>query len=110
MEVSVPSSGLLIDPLRLANTHLNLLDPDADQVSLIRSYLRSATDFVEATRGIVLTDKTLVERQPTFPCVSFVTLLRWPVQSIVSIQYTDSDDARQTFASTDYRLADPRRS
>lgn len=90
------------EPVTLPNAkaHLRVLGGDED--TLIRDLLKSAREQFEDRTGRVLMTQTWEQLYDWFP--NTIHLLRSPVQSIVKIEYIDTEGATQTLATSEYVL------
>lgn len=86
------------------------VDTTADD-DLITSLIAATREHIEAMTGLALFTQTVQEKLNWWPEFDSVTnpfqafnLLRYPVQSITSITYLDSDGNSQTFAAENYVL------
>jgi len=99
---SEPAS-LAVD-LTLAKKQVEIAESDTTHDAQITTIIKRATGFVERwTRRALITQTwrlTLDEIHERIP------LPRPPAASIVSVQYRDSNDAWQTFSSSEYTLLD----
>ena len=96
-----------VEPITLAQAQLHLrLDLEAGQHpddSLVSALITVARQDAENYTGLALTQQTFVAYYDEFP-TDDLDLGIWPVRSITSVQYVDSDGNTQTFSSTAYRL------
>ncbi len=88
--------------LNQAKAHLRV-DGDADD-ELIFGLISSARAFAEETTGRALISQTWVQKLDAWP-EGKVELSRPPVQSIVSIEYLDTEGDLQTMDSADYEIS-----
>lgn len=86
--------------LELAKSHLNVYHSDDD--ILIWSYISAARDAAENYTQRSFYTQTFVQTGRNWPKCEALKLMRSPVQSVISIQYYDSDNSLQTLASTEY--------
>jgi uncharacterized phiE125 gp8 family phage protein len=86
------------------------VDSTADD-SLITALIAATREHIESSTGLALFTQTITETLDSWPLYEEVSnpfqafnLLRYPVQSISSIAYTDSSGDSQTLASSKYVL------
>jgi uncharacterized phiE125 gp8 family phage protein len=91
------------EPITLdqAKAHLRV-DGNAEDDD-IGSAIVEAREAIEDYTGLVLTPRTVVEAFDRFAPV--LALKSWPVTSITSLGYLDTDGAAQTAATNTYRIA-----
>jgi uncharacterized phiE125 gp8 family phage protein len=108
------SAAPSVEPIDLpaAKAHLRVLFNDED--ALIQNIITTARDYVERMTGTSLATQTWQlyldrwprqDRQEYWPWSAqpgAILLPRFPLQSVTSIQYTDSTGATNTVASTNY--------
>lgn len=76
-----------------------------DDWELIEAYIRAARASVENYINATVSPKTLEIALPSFAaCAGAISLPLGPVQSVVSVTYTDADGAQQTLDTADYVL------
>lgn len=105
------TTGPTSEPIEVAEAKTWLkVDTSADD-SLITSLIAATREHIESTTGLALFTQTIQEKLDGWPYYDDVTnpfqvfhLLRYPVQSISSITYTDSDGSSQTLNSSIYTL------
>lgn len=84
-----------------ARAHLRLVDDSED--ALVESYIRAAREWVENYTGLVLVQREFVEHRDCFG--RFIELYRHPiVPDSVSISYTDTSGASQSYAEPVYSI------
>lgn len=83
--------------------HLRLLNTDGDTKQELEAMIKAATFYIERQNSIALITQTWQYLLDGFKTREIV-LPVWPVLSITSIQYYDTDNAQQTFSSANYRL------
>lgn len=96
-----------MDPVSLSDVkaHLNVSHNDDD--SLLTSYLKAATNFVEQRTNRCFVHQTRVCKMRTFADTRYVHgrriyLPRSPLSSVTSISYIASDGTTTTLPSSDY--------
>lgn len=72
-----------------------------DWDDLITRQIKTARQYVEDYIGGCLITQTIQEYFDEFPC-NYLELARFPIISIISVTYTDSDGDTQTWAATNY--------
>lgn len=91
-----------------AKRQIRVLDNDSD--SELQELILHATSRVENITGIPL---STCQYEQTFdrwsPFGDAMRLTKWPVQSLDSIQYIDTNGTTQTLATTQYKFSDYRR-
>lgn len=93
-------------PVSLPEVKANARVDESAEDALILSYVAAAVDYLDGPRGILgraLLTQTWEAKLSDFSLPIWLPL--YPVQSISSIQYYDEDNALQTWASSNYRLA-----
>ena len=73
-----------------------------DEHELLRQYLVTAREMVEAESGLTLVRKSIRERLMAWPCRPLLMLSLYPVITIDSVQYVDKNGATQTLDSSLY--------
>lgn len=104
--VVVEAPGPIVD-IDLVRAHLRLTEADADQDSLILSYIAAAQSSIDGPLGWLgqsLGTQKLEVRDSTFSAIC--RLPYGPVQQIDSIVYVDPQGVEQTVAEADYQLSD----
>jgi len=96
--VQVTPSNALPVSLSDARLQCSLLDDRHDD--LLLSYILAAAAYVEGYTRARLATQTVRFTGGSFP----VRLPIYPVQSITTVQYFDSDNASQTLTSADYYI------
>lgn len=90
--------------LTAVKKHLRREDSTAEDEN-IQTYLDAACAYVEAHTGYALSQSSYVQIQRFWNnSLENCELLRYPVNSITSIKYYDTDGTEQTIPSTSYRL------
>lgn len=91
------------EPVTLAEAKAQLNIPSAitDWDTLITLQIEAARIYVEQFSSQHLITQTVQEYFSDFPC-KWLELSRYPIASITSVKYTDSDHAQQTWADTNY--------
>lgn len=100
------------EPITLAEARLHLkLDANNDSPpthpddDLVSALITAAREHVEEWLGIALVKRTIKEQFDDFPSGGEnIVLHRYPVQSVTSITYTDTDGNAQTWASSNYSV------
>jgi uncharacterized phiE125 gp8 family phage protein len=89
--------------LHEAKAYLNYFEPDQDAV--IAGLIRSAVDYVEGHSGLRLVTQTWAW-STVLPCFwsGYLRLPLGPVQSVVSISYTDTAGDQQVLSPATYSL------
>lgn len=82
------------------------VDTDTDD-TLITSLIKGARQYVEAYMGVALITQTIEEKWDAIPpsingAPASLLLTVYPVQSVTSVAYVDSDGDAQTWASSNY--------
>lgn len=86
------------------NSRIDTTDDDTRLTELIRA----ATAYIEKHTDTGLITQTLSWKMDKFPaCSKWLYLPSWPVQSIVSVSYTDSNNAAQTISPSTIALRNP---
>jgi uncharacterized phiE125 gp8 family phage protein len=93
-------TGPTTEPVSLTEAKAWLRVDTSDQDTMISDIIAGARDYCEKYTGRALVTQTLAARWDAFPEV--IKLPRFPVASVTSIQYVDSDGTTQTLASTEY--------
>lgn len=94
-------------PVSLAEAKAYLRLDASDEDDLLTSLVQAATDRLERRDGILgrpLVTQTWSLVYPVAPIGDLLELPMPEVQSVSSITYYDTDNASQTFSSSDYRL------
>lgn len=83
-----------------------VLGNETDRDTTIRNLIISARDWIEDACRTCLTATVVEQKFQCFPYGQWgrLELCREPVRSITSIEYTDDDEASQTWASTNWKL------
>jgi uncharacterized phiE125 gp8 family phage protein len=90
------------EPVSLAEVKLHLrVDDDADD-TLIGALVTAAREVVEAISGRALVTQTLEMVQDGWPIIRYIRIPRPPLQSVVSIKYTDSSGTEHTLDEAVY--------
>jgi len=97
--VSTPPAQEPIDT-SLVKAHLNLVRDDEEDY--LTHLIKCAREHTETYINRALLTQTLKLVRDDFPNNRVIELERSPVQSVTSVQYTDSDGNEQTFADTNY--------
>ena len=98
--ISTPSSTLAV-PVEDVKTHLRI-DSYSDHDNLIRSYIKASSKTIEQRANLMLTAQTWVLYLDSTEVEENIYFYKWPVTSISSIKYYDSDNAQQTMAASNY--------
>lgn len=96
------TSGPAEEPLSTTEAKLHLRVEVSDDDTLIASIINAARVAIENYTGLKLVTQTIVEYFDTFPQSGPLNLSFYPVQSLTSITYTDTDGATQTWSSALY--------
>lgn len=96
--VSVAPSS---EPLLLAEAKAHLRVDHSDEDDLITALIVAARIAIENYLDQKLITQTIIEYFDAFP-TTVIPLTFWPVASITSIQYLDSDGTEQTWGSANY--------
>ena len=91
-----------VEPVSLAEAKAHLRVDFADEDALISALIVAARRMVENFIRCRLITQTVTITVDGFGTGIGVPL--WPVQSITSVKYDDTDNAEQTMAATDYQL------
>lgn len=98
------TSGPAEEPLSTTEAKLHLRVEVSDDDTLIASIIKAARVAIENYTGLKLVTQTIVEYFDAFPQSGPLNLSFYPVQSLTSITYTDTDGATQTWSNTLYDL------
>lgn len=98
----IVTSGPATEPLTLAEAKLHLRVETTEDDTLITSIIKAARVAIENYLDQKLVTQTVAEYFDTFPLSGALGLSFWPVASITSITYTDTDGATQTWAGANY--------
>jgi uncharacterized phiE125 gp8 family phage protein len=93
------------EPLSLAEAKSQIrVDQDFnDDDAYIQILIGAAREFCESRKGYSFAEQTLEYSLPYFPGCDAIELPRaTPLQSIVSVKYTDSDNVEATWDAADY--------
>lgn len=114
-------------PVSTAELKTQLRIDFADDDALLDRYIEAATDYVQIRSKHQLIDATFeytidgfpgstlfngttaVKASPTSPLSTTIQLPKYPVQSITSIKYIDTDGNEQTLSSSLYQLDETHR-
>ena len=94
------TTGPTAEPITNAEAKDHLRVDAATEDNLIETLITVAREQFELETGRVLMTQTWEQLFDYFPAE--ITLLRFPVQSITSIKYLDTDGTEQTLATTEY--------
>ncbi|QUT04838.1 head-tail connector protein [Sphingobium phenoxybenzoativorans] len=86
------------EPLSLQQAKAHLRVDGDDEDDLISSCIVEARGWVEDYTGLILTSRAIVESVSAFDA----RLRAWPITTLETISYTDTDGLSQTLASADY--------
>lgn len=100
-------SGPAVEPLTMEEVLLHLRLDDWTEGYPVYRFLQAARQHYEDVSGWVLINQTFDEFLSNWPCANYIELHRYPLSSITSIKYFDSDGVEQTMPTTDY-VADTR--
>lgn len=93
-----------VEPLTTAEAKAHLRVDISDEDTLIDAYVAAARSFYEAAIWRSLVTQTLAVRLTQWPYCEYIQLPRPPIQSIISVVYTDSDGASNTMSASDYTV------
>jgi len=99
----VVTSAPATEPLTLDEAKAHLRVDHSDEDDLITSIIAAARVTVENYLQQKLITQTVVEYFDEFPADGIV-LTFWPVQSVTSITYTDTDGDTQTWDAAEYKV------
>ncbi len=99
----VVTSAPAAEPLSPTEAKAHLRVDTSDDDTLIGSLITAARVMVENYLDQKLVTQTLTEYFDAFPLNGVIELGFWPVQSITSIGYTDTDGTAQTWAGANYQ-------
>ncbi len=99
-----PPVPRLVEPLGLEELRLYLrIDADdRSQDMVIEDLQRSAREYAERWLGAQLITQRWIMTLDGFPADGVIELPKVPLQSVVSVEYTDTDLVETTLATTDY--------
>ena len=97
----VVSSAPAVEPLSITEAKLHLRVDHNDENDLITALIKSARIAIENYLDRKLVTQTIIEYFDSFP-TTVTPLTFWPVASITSIQYVDTDGTEQTWDSSNY--------
>lgn len=84
-----------------AKTYCRYVGSDAD--ADFERWINDAAQYFFDNTGVVLSAQTIALRMDCFPCSGdIITLHRWPVSAISSINYVDEDGVNQSLSSSLY--------
>jgi uncharacterized phiE125 gp8 family phage protein len=94
----------VVEPVTLAEAKLHMRVDVADDDTLIAALVKTAREYIETiTRPrVAMVTQTWRYVADEFPRGDTLELRPWPLQSVVSVTYTDDDDLTATVPSTDY--------
>lgn len=98
----VVTSAPAAEPLSSTEAKAHLRVDHSDEDTLISSIIIAARVAIENYLDRKLVTQTIAEYYDSFPLTDAITLSFWPVQSITSITYTDTDGVSQTWDSSNY--------
>jgi uncharacterized phiE125 gp8 family phage protein len=98
----VITSAPAAEPLSLTEAKLHLRVEVSEDDALITSIIKAARVAIENYLDQKLVTQTVTEYFDAFPLSGALGLSFWPVQSISSITYTDTDGDTQTWAGASY--------
>ncbi len=99
--ITAPGTNDYPITLEEARIHLRAIGND-DEDQMIRSKIKTAVSFVENQTGMLCAPRTLKLTQDGFDGSDKITIDRFPVTEITSIQYYDENNDLQTIAPADY--------
>lgn len=102
IETVTPPAAEPVDAATL-KAHLRLNAADTSEDALLPIYIAAARERAEGITHTSFIQRTVRMRLDGFPAKGFI-LPVWPVVSVTSIVYDDTDGAEQTLASDQYRL------
>lgn len=91
-----------IEPVSLDEAKLHLRVDGQDEDDLLSAYLTAAREVCELESRRAFITQTWEMALESWPVHPWIELLRPPLQSVLSVKYTDSLGAEQTMASDDY--------
>lgn len=99
-KVSTPSSTLPLNVTEMKE-HLRI-ETYSDHDNMVQSYIEAAAQSFENKSNVCLTSQTWKAFLSKDEVVEYIYLEKYPITSITSIQYYDSDDSQQTMAVSNY--------
>lgn len=96
----IDKGTLDILPLTDVRTHLHLPSNDTSRDTVIKQYVKTAIEYVEYKTNRVL--KSSVWKGYVDDMEPNILINKFPISSIDSIKYYDSDNAQQTLSTSDY--------
>lgn len=98
------TSGPASEPLTLVEVRqfCELPPSDTTHDAKLNLWIAAARQKVEEQTAYVLVSQTFTLSFDTFPSASTIKIPKFPLQSVGSITYYDSDNAQQTLATTVY--------
>lgn len=99
-QLTWPTSTVI--DLQKAKDHLRVTTTDED--ALILDCIKAATDLVETYTNQLFQSRTYVAYMDAveFSAYNHVKIWLWPITSIDSVKYLDTDGVEQTFSSANY--------
>ena len=94
-----------VEPVSLAEQKrwLRLLNADTDDEQRIEDCIKAAREYTENVTGVAMITQTWALKLDYF-CSRNLILPKYPVSSISSLTYYDSNNASQTFSADNYAL------
>lgn len=92
------------EPVSLQEMKDHLRVDITDDDDLIQAYSVAARRYLEETMRRAFITQTIAQYHRCFPYRDFLRLVNPPIQSVVSIQYTDSDGDTHTVDSNTYTV------
>ena len=90
-------------PITLAEAKTHLAVDHSDHDAMIMGFVRAALSHVERSASCAFEAQTWEIALDEFPCAEIMIPIG-PLQSVVSVTYTDIDGAWQTVSSDDYEV------
>ena len=97
-------AGPTIEPISNVEVrdHSYITSPAGEEDSLIAMQIGAARAEFERITSAALITQTLEERFVAWPDEGIIRLGKFPLQSVTSIKYTDSDGTESTMSADDY--------
>lgn len=104
-----PNASTLAVSLSDTKAWLNIADADTSHDAKITSLIRAATAFFESMTQYQCLTATFVLSLDGFPnddlSNNAILLPRWPVETVTSVRYVDTDGDTQTISSANYNVS-----
>jgi len=102
--ISYVSTAPTVEPVTNSQIKSHLRIDHSDHDTMLDGLIQSARQHIENTLGRALVQQTRVVKYKNWPREDSFVLPYPPVQSVTSLNYTDTDDTESTFSSDNYSV------